>query len=570
MNPHPIDDDDVARLVRDVAEAWVMPPVRLDQPGWRDRVRGPRERRSATIKGWFGRMGQAATAALVLTVAAALIAVYLTGPHPNIGQSPNPSNGRAPTPTPGVAASPLPKLFLNGELPSPSKVLVQLAQMNFGVVDLASGNLGSPLTAATWGSQVHRAPGGDLVCLCNSTDGYAQGNFTHERVSLDRIDAAGSVVSRTVVVDVTGQPDPRGATSDQTGHVSAYTTFSADGRFAYVGWSARAHPSWTSGLTIVELASGSVVQRLALPDKADGSGDSRTYVDAPRVVGTAGDRVVIDRNGYTFAPASASNPNYHVSSDAFIAALSGGSLGEPTALALGTGCGNDLTFAGGLADGGLWLSCAHYDGPVLNVIRRLKPDLSLAGETSVDTASIDGSTSIVSPDGASLYAWNPISLKLTRVDLATGTSTTSEAPKPTAAVDPLRALGRWLAPTAVAKSILQAGIAISPDGSRVYALGIDGNPAGEGFVGSAGVVVFDARTLALIGRWAPTADFDSIAVSADGKLVYAAGAPDVDAGGVQTNQQASITVFDATDGTVRLIAGQLVHGTLTYADTTLR
>ncbi|HKB27894.1 MAG TPA: hypothetical protein VKC59_02630 [Candidatus Limnocylindrales bacterium] len=569
MNPHPIDDDDVARLVREVAEGWVMPPVRLDQPSWRDRIRGPRERRSAALEGWFGRLGQAATAAIVLTVAAALVAVYLTGPRAGVGESPNPASGRAPTPTAGAAASPLPKLFLNGDLPSPATVLVQLAQMNFAYVDLASGSLGSPLTSSSWGSQVHPAPSGGLVCLCIGADGYAQGNFTHMTVSLERFDAAGTVVSRTVVVDVTGQPDPRGATADQTGHVSAAATFSADGRYAYLGWSARAHPSWTSGVTIVELDTGSITQRVTLPEKSDGSGDSRTYVDAPRVVGTAGGRVVIDRNGYTYAAASAAS-SYHTSSDLFLATVSGGTLGDPVALALGTGCGNDVTLAGGLADGGLWLSCATYETGVLNVIRRLKPDLSLAGDTSVGAATVEGSTSVLSADGASLFAWNPISLTLTRVNLATGESATGQAPKPGAAIDPLTALGHWLAPSAAAKSVLQAGISISPDGSRIYALGIDGNPQGPGFVGSAGVLVFDARTLAPLGRWAPTADFDSIAVSADGSLVYAAGAPDVGADGAQTNQQASITVFDSTSGTVRLIAGQLGHGTVTFTGTTLK
>ena len=566
MNPHPIDDDEVARLVREVADGWVMPPVRLDQAGWRERVRGPRERRSASLKGWFGRMGQAATAALVLTLAAALVAVYLTGPRPNAGQSPNPTSGHGPTP--GAAASPLPKLFLGGDLPTPSSVVVQLAQMNYAVVDLASGTLGSALTVSTWGSQIHRSPAGQLECLCTSADGYAQGNYTHMTVSLDRFDAAGSVVSRTVVLDVTGQPDPRGATADQTGHVSAATTFSADGRYAYVGWSARAHPIWTSGIVVVDLDAGAIVQRLDLPEKADGSGDSRTYVDAPRVVGTAGGRVVIDRNGYTFAAAGANS--YHTSSDVYLAALSGGSLGDPVALALGTGCGNDVTLAGGLTDGGLWLSCVTYGSVGLNVIRRIKPDLSLAGDTSLSSAPVEGATTILSSDGTLLFAWNPSSLTLTRVDLATGETATGQAPRASVAADPLTALGRWLAPSAAAKSILQAGIAISPDGSRIYALGIDGNPAGEGFVGSAGVLVFDARTLAPIGRWAPTADLDSIAVSADGTLVYAAGAPDVDAAGVQTNQQASITVFDAADGTIRLIAGQLGHATLTFADTTLK
>lgn len=567
---HPIDDDDVARLVREVAEAWVMPPVRLDQPSWRERIRSPRELRAASLKGWFGRLGQAATAALVLTVAAALVAVYLTGPRPDTaGKLPEPTTS-GPRPTPGVAASQLPKLFLTGNLPSPTQVVVQLQEGQYAIVDLANGTIGSPLTAGSWGSQLRRAPNGDLVCLCNSMLGYAAGNYTELKVELDRLDATGTVVARDPVLDVTGTPDPRGPTVDQTSHVSARTTFSADGRYAYVGWSARAHPVWTSGLVVVDLDSGAVVQRLALPDADDGTGTSRTYVDAPRIVGRAGDRVVIDRNWYTFSPASASQPNYTFASGVFTATVNGATLGDPAALALGSGCGDDVTLAGALADGGLWLSCARSGGSVLTVIRRIAGDGSLIGDVSVYSAAIDGSTSVLSPDGAFIYLWNPISLTLTRVELASGATTTGQAPKPAADVSPLTAFGHWLAPTAAAKMFLQAGIAISPDGQRIYALGVAGNPAAAEFAGSAGVLVFDAGTLASIGRWAPTADFVSIAVSADGASVYAAGSAQFDAAGTQTSQPASITVFNATDGSIRLIAGQLGQQMLTFTGTTLK
>src|SRR5207244_8533132 len=90
-----IDDDAVGRLVREVATGWIMPPVRLDQPGWRERVRGSsRAGRVTGPGGWFGRAGQALTGALVLTVAAALLAVYLTSPRAGVGK---PGDSTAPT-----------------------------------------------------------------------------------------------------------------------------------------------------------------------------------------------------------------------------------------------------------------------------------------------------------------------------------------------------------------------------------------------------------------------------------------------------------------------------------------
>ena len=228
---------------------------------------------------------------------------------------------------------------------------------------------------------------------------------------------------------------------------------------------------------VVDLDSGVVTDRLELPDTSDGTGDSRTYVDAPRVVGAAGDQAIVDRPSYSWSPAAATNPTYRFASSVFTTAVAGGALGVPIELALGTGCGDDVTLAGGIPSGGLWLSCAHSGGRVLTVIRRIGADGDLAGDVSVSSAAVEGSTTALSPDGSLLYLWNPITLTVTRVDLATGETTTGQAPRPAAVVDPLGALGRWLAPSAVAKTFLQAGIAISPDGRRIYALGIEGNPA---------------------------------------------------------------------------------------------
>lgn len=99
-------------------------------------------------------------------------------------------------------------------------------------------------------------------------------------------------------------------------------------------------------------------------------------------------------------------------------------------------------------------------------------------------------------------------------------------------------------------------------GSRLYALGIgQGDPAAAG---STGIFVFDTTTLAPLDHWAPTADFVSLAVSGDGRFVYAAGAPGVEASGRPAQVDASITVYDANDGSVRLVAGQMVTDDLLF------
>ncbi|HEX8025079.1 MAG TPA: hypothetical protein VF484_02635, partial [Candidatus Limnocylindrales bacterium] len=258
-DPHPIDDDDVARLVRDVAAGWTMPPVRLDQPAWRERVRTRRALRVDAGRQWLSRLGQAATGAVALTVAGALIAVYLTGagkPVPSIGPS------GAPT-TPGsspAAASPLPQLFLAGDVPSPSHVVVQTEGGQYALVDLATGTLGSSFTATGPASAITRTPNGDVVCFCTSYDGVAFGHPTHVVVTLERFDAAFKVVSRDPVIDISGLPDPRdGQVPFEPDHVTVATTFSPDGQYAFVGWSRRAHPDWVSGIVVVRLRDGAIV-----------------------------------------------------------------------------------------------------------------------------------------------------------------------------------------------------------------------------------------------------------------------------------------------------------------------
>jgi hypothetical protein len=83
--------------------------------------------------------------------------------------------------------------------------------------------------------------------------------------------------------------------------------------------------------------------------------------------------------------------------------------------------------------------------------------------------------------------------------------------------------------------------------------------------GSAGVFVFDADSLELIDTYEPTADFISLAIGVDNRFLYAAGLPGVDALGRQMGSQgASITVFDTSDGSTRVVAGQLGGARITF------
>ena len=566
--PEPIDDDALGRLVRDVAGAWSMPPVRLDRGSWRDRVRSPRSRRLATLRAGLERLGQAAAAALALTVGAALLGVWLTTPR-DAGK-PSESPGHSPVSGPSqVATSPLPQLFISGDLPSPFELAVQ-ADSGYSVVDLSTGTIANRFANGDWGSALRRSADGTPYCIClhNGTSSGAGPT----RVTVELIRATAGAPTSTPITEVNGAVDPRGAAPADGQPAAARVTFGSDPRYAYVGWTAREHPVWKAGIIVVDVETGAIVQHLALPDRGDGEGDSRTAAVAPGVVGQAGDgRLLVVAPWYRWSPAMSQNPTMHSGSDVFAATVDGGTLGAPAPFEPGAQCGEQVMRTGALPGGGTWLACLGAGGSQ-TTIRRIDGN-GAVNETRFagggDLGSDGLGTSTISSDGRHLYVWDPIGGTLTGVDLVTG-AVTSGLASTAAAPGPLSALGRWLAPAAAAKVFLSSGIAVSPDGRRVYVLGLEPGAASSHDLGtSTGVFVFDAATLAQVGHWIPTADFVSLAVSADGRYVYAAGSPGTTPGGVAGVASASITVFEASSGAVRLLAGQLGHALLLFPATTV-
>ncbi len=563
-DPDALTDDGIAELVRDAAASWTMPPVRLDAPSWRERVRGPRARRVATARGWFGRVGRAASAAVALTLVGALVAVVLTRPAQGPGKIPEAS----PNASPG-ATSPLPRLLVNGDAPAPLELVVQTEQGDFARVDLAKGVIGGALTGARYGSDLRAAADGTMVCLCLSESLDVDGSPTRAEVTLKRYDAAGMLVATTPIESFSGEPDPRDVgrfIPDQPGHVFTAMSFSADGRYGFVGWSARAHPAWKSGIVVVDLLDGGIAGRLELPNGSTGDENSRRVVAAPRIVGsTESNGRLVARSWYEFSPPASESAYYTFGSDVFQVRFRGGGWSDLAPVPAAPGCGDAVLRGGALAGGGRWLACSR-EGSSQTVIRRLAPDGTLLGDTDVlGPAGIDGDATALSLDGTSLFAWNPATATLTAVDLSTGTTRTSHGQTARIGAGPLGGFGDWLAPAASAKSLLRGAVVVAPDGSRVYAIGVAGGGGGHESSGSSGIFVFDAATLASAGHWDPIADFVSLAVSRDGRFLYAAGMPGVDAAGSsRPDQAASITVFATVDGGTRLIAGQLGSGIITF------
>jgi len=340
---------------------------------------------------------------------------------------------------------------------------------------------------------------------------------------------------------------------------------------AIVGWTVHAHPVWRSGLDVVDTGSGAVIQHVALPDRSDGEGTLRVAPVGHRPVGRAGDGDIVLEQGWFSWSSPASSADFHFGSDDFTAHLAATSLSDVRPLDAARGCGTDIAEAGPRpAGGGTWLACVS---PSANQTRlRLIDQAGAVTDIQVQAGlggSYEGSASDVSPDGRWLYLWNATRLVLTRVDLGTGATTTATGATASDG-DPLTALGRWLVPTVAAKVILSPGLAVSPDGTRIYALAVDSSgTASSGVAGSTGILVFDAAAMRQVDRWPPTADFISIAVSADGARVYAAGGPEVYSDGQRSNQPASVTIYDAATGEVQLIAGSLGQGYVTFPGTTI-
>lgn len=567
----PLDDSQIARLVHDVADGWTMPPVRLDAPAWRERVRSRRARRLEEASGWLARVGRATSAAVALTVVAALVAIIVTRPPQDPGTSPDASDRSSPGATDGANPSPLPRLLVEGDLPAPSRIVVQ-GEPDFAIVDLEKGTIGAPITNASFGSALQVRTDGTLVCLCFTESGSAEGNPTTVAVNVERFTADGNPSSTVEVRTFTGQADPRDGTGilpDRPPNVLTWLGFSEADRYGFVGWSRRVHPFWESGLLVVDLREGTVVSELALPSMTSGDDSSRRVVTAPRVVGSAGDRLVIGRSWYEFTPPESTSPSYIAGTEAFAAGYPGGVLADLAEVPGMAGCGDTVLHGGLLADGGVWVACSS-GGAASTRLRRVTgeglalPDVSVAGE-----GAIEGDATAVDRDGTGLYVWNAASATLTRVDTSTGEVRTGQGRTARADGGLLTTLGRWLAPVAAAKTELTSAVLV--DGARVYAIGVRGDVGGPEPSGSAGVFVFDAETLAPLDVYEPTADFVSLAISADGRFLFAAGLPRVDAlGRPISGQGASITVFDTVDGSTRLIAGQLGGERLAFGRDPLR
>ena len=549
----PLDDAALAVLVRDVAEDWSMPPQRLDVPTWRERV-GPDHRWGggrARVR-WPRLLFGAAAVVVVATVSLSFAVGWLKAPlgdQGTIGPSTLPVASPTTVPTAAPpAASPLPKLLTNGDLPTPSRIMVQTGQ-GYHIADLATGDLSPMLIGVGRGpTGVLARPGGGWVCIC----GDGQNAI---RLTLQAIDPSGVVGDAVPIRDIVGSEDPGESGALQPFLADVSVTASPDGRLGLVGWIYRdGEAGWQIGADLIDLESlGTVASTQLLLDQPIVVDGRARLPFAPIVrISPAGDRILlailasVDQTG--------SGPGSFA--EHWLASFDGRSIGALQ----GAGSTNDdgcMALDSGLIDAERATDDAVYYSTCWSQTRELQVERLAADGRLVTTTEFPGSLGgvdrgiLASPSGDAVYSWNPFETVLARLDLRNGELSVGEPRRPN-------------------RSGLTDGqgdlVVVSADGTRVYALGL-GSPDAAGFGESAGVYAFDASSLAPIGHWAPHADLTSIAVSEDGGYVYAAADGGASAAGQPAPEfGASITAYDTSDGSVALIAGRLMARDLTLGE----
>jgi hypothetical protein len=412
MNPEPNpsdaarrtqDDEQLAALVRAVADDWRMPPQRLDVPTWRERVR------TASIgrRPWMTRVALPAGAAAVATVVLAVAAVWLTsrGGNVAVGTSPLPSLSTSPSPTGTPSPSPLPKVLRNGPLPSVTRVIVR-AEGDTRLADLANGEvLTSTLRPFTSESSVVPVPDGGWLCLCVKWISVGANGPTDLALSLATVDADGRVGAERSIREVRGTIDPNQRADRQYQVADAASAVSADGATAYLSWSEKhGATGWTAGVDTIDIATQAVVDsqafELGQPAVPDGSPVTR---NAPTVrVAPAGDRVFLSGFWYVESP---NDPNPPAGTDHWTATIDGRSIGTPTSLPSTSTADCWEQDTGAIDSGSYYVVCAEAGDLV---VRRVRADGSSIGETTITRAApaVEGGA-LAASHGSNLYLWDP-------------------------------------------------------------------------------------------------------------------------------------------------------------------
>jgi len=441
--------------------------------------------------------------------------------------------------------------------PVPEAGLLVRAGDSFRSLDLGTGSLSEPIADRSSGqSAMWPQRDGSSLCACLrrvTTIDEKRGIFDGIEVRILRIAPDGTILSEVSSTPYQALRDP--AIGEDAPRLEVIPSLAADGHRLYLGWAKWVTGAWAYGVDVVDVASGRVLQSLPIT----GSWAPDVQAAAVRAVAAPdGGHVMLLSYAYTAAGATIIRSMAGVAPD-----------GDLLVAGVFPSLAADASAAAACAfpDEGFATAAIYYAICPDGTLHRLtpegvrQPDVTVPGMTAGALAVGGGARS--DPTRGRLYVWDPFAHALAAVDAVNGVVLgTVVAPRATGAVSPmdraLRAVGDWLAPPAAAKIALAPAVQLSPDGLRLYALGVTGSGIEDGG-GSAGVFAFDLASLTFAGRWASTADLSGISLSQDGSVLYATGLEGVDATGARADQPASLTAFDTATGEVRLILGALAE-----------
>ena len=207
------------------------------------------------------------------------------------------------------------------------------------LVDLSTGTLGPASVGTYAGPQTMLPrPSGGWACIC--TDWTASSGGSGLVVTFEPVAADGTRGTPVTLRTVRGESDPSLSPSDQPQLVDVAVSGSPDGRYAFVGWSARHGANgWTAGVDIVDLGSGAVVGSIPLAVGQPSGAANRTAIRvAPKVsLSPSSDEALVSSFWYVDSP-SATPPS---GTDHWISTFSAGKLGALSAAGstAGEACG---------------------------------------------------------------------------------------------------------------------------------------------------------------------------------------------------------------------------------------
>lgn len=477
--------------------------------------------------------------------------------------SPNPSATRRPRVTPAPLATPLPTREVNGtELPNERRLVYGNGPQ---ILDLATG------TVRSFGRQYEDLvfPVRDeLVCVClvrwsNASPGPL--------LRFARFDLDGAPILERDLLSLEGMM----AVPEMTEGFNMTAAVDAAGERLVLVDVVRRPPSWVVEFHVVDTRSGELLDSIVVAtfpvDLAEPrpSASARTDGGAPSggapdgVYAWAGPVGLSPDGGTAFVTVAKSDvrgDEWTGRNLEWLIPIADGRAGEPTALSAEASLATDRWCPGRptFLDAELIVQlCGPPSQPPESSfwsVRRVIADGVSLGDLPIGAARSDGSSSavmLVDRERRSVVMWDAFRHLVSRVNVDSGRvheGVVAESMLP----GDRRPYGRgWFG--------VEPGLVASSDGTRLYALGLASGPGNVGT--STGIWVFDADTLELLDHWAPRALLTSLAISADGRFLYASSAAGFDADGRENHRwQASVSVYDATTGQIVLLYGSIGEG----------